>query len=121
MVKFLLDENLSYRTAVYLHTLGQEAKTVHEVGLSHTEDERIIQYALEHEYIVITFDIEYGYFFRMLRPHKVGIIVLRLEDQTVESANAALKRLLDDKIFDEEEHKISLVIVDETKIRVRKE
>ncbi|MBI4135552.1 DUF5615 family PIN-like protein [Candidatus Uhrbacteria bacterium] len=120
MVKFLLDENLSHETAAYLRTLGYNVHTVKEVGLVHTKDEQVIQYAAANGYLVVTFDVEYGYFFRIMSPHVLGIIVLRLENQTVEFVNAALRRLLDEHILDEDGNQKALIIVDENKIRVRK-
>ena len=120
MLKFLLDENLSHETAAYLRTLGYEAKAAKEVGLAHTKAESIIRYAVDRGYFIVTFDVEYGYFYRIFNPQALGIIVLRIENQTVESANAALKRLLDEKILEEEDNRKALIIIDETKIRVRK-
>jgi len=120
MVRFLLDENLSHETATYLRSLGYIAHTVREVGLVHTKDEQIIQYAAANGYLIVTFDVEYGYFFRIMSPHALGIVVLRIENQTVESVNAALKHLLDEHIFEEEDNQKALIIVDENKIRVRK-
>ncbi len=120
MLKFLLDENCSHETAAYLRAFGYDATTAFEEGLKRTDDEVIVQYAITHGCIIVTFDLDFGYLFRMLSPHTLGIIVLRLENQTIASANAALGRLLKGKILDEEENQTALIVVDESTIRVRK-
>ena len=43
--------------------------------------------------MIVTLDLDFGYLYRILSPHKVGIIILRLTNQTVESVNTALGRL----------------------------
>lgn len=120
MLKFLLDENCSHKTAAYLRTLGHEATTASEEGLGHTDDETIVQHAIKHDWIIVTFDLDFGYLFRILSPHTLGIVVLRLENQTVESANAALGRLLKENILNEEDNQKALIVIDENVIRVRK-
>ncbi|MBI2025955.1 MAG: DUF5615 family PIN-like protein, partial [Candidatus Levybacteria bacterium] len=67
--------------------------------------------------VIITFDLDFGEIYYFSEKGKVGIIVLRLKDQTVESVNKVL-----DKFFQEEVEKIaiekSLVVIDENRIRI---
>ena len=119
MLKLLLDANLSPKTAKFLQSLGYEATTVAQFQLGLADDETIVKYAAAHGHIIITFDLDFGYLFRFLFPYEVGIVVLRLENQTVEPANAALKRLLDTRLLDDDINQKALIVVDETTIRVR--
>ncbi|MDO8505738.1 MAG: DUF5615 family PIN-like protein [bacterium] len=121
MVRFLLDANLSHATAEYLNTLGYDAITVAHLHLEHADDESIVEYASVNEYILVTLDLDFGYLFRILSPHQVGIIILRLENQTVESVSAALHRLLDTRALDDVKNQKALIVVDEVTIRVRTE
>lgn len=115
--RFLLDENLSYETALYLQQLGYEAFTVAQLHLTQTDDEVIAQYALDHNLIIVSFDLDFGYLFQFRFPNKIGIVIIRLENQTVESVNATLKRLFDDPIFHDEKNYHSLIVADEKKTR----
>lgn len=121
MVRFLLDANLSHATADYLTTLGYEAITVAHLHLEHADDETIVEYAAQHGYILVTLDLDFGYLFRILSPHQVGIVILRLENQTIESINDALQRLLTKQVFDDIKNQQALIVVDETAIRIRVE
>ena len=121
MARFLLDANLSHATAEYLNILGYEALTVAHLHLAHADDETIVEYARVNEYILVTLDLDFGYLFRILSPHEVGIIILRLENQTVESINAALRRLLATHALEDEKNQKALIVVDEATIRVRTE
>lgn len=121
MLRFLLDANLSHETAKYLSTLGYEAKTVAHLHLERADDETIVEYAAEHGYILVTLDLDFGYLFRILSPHQVGIIILRLENQTVESVNSALHRLLTTGALDDVKNQKALIVVDEITIRIRRE
>ena len=121
MVRFLLDANLSHVTEKYLQTLGYEAITVAHLHLESADDETIVEYASEHGYILVTLDLDFGYLFRILSPHQVGIVILRLENQTIESVNSALRRLLDTHVLEDIKNQKALIVVDEATIRVRME
>lgn len=120
-MKFLLDENLSWETAESIRQLGYHAVTVSEVGLKHTDDKELVYYAANHGYILMTFDLDFGLLFRVFGKTKFGVIIFRLQDQTVESANKAVNRLLASRCLDEEINQTALVMVDEISIRVRRE
>lgn len=119
MPKFLLDANLSPETAIFMSGLGYDAKRVYDIGLGSADDETIAQYATTHNLMIVTFDLDFGHLFKLLAPHEVGIIILRLENQTVESVNAAVQRLLASNLFKEPENERALIIVEEATIRVR--
>ena len=120
MPRFLLDANLSILTAQYIRQLGHEVITTEELGLATADDKRIVSFAAENNYILITFDLDFGYLFHFFIEQQVGIIVLRLRDQTVESANLAVRRLLKSGTLDQLENTQALIVVDETTIRIHK-
>lgn len=119
MPKFLLDANLSPETVSFMRDLGHDAKRVHEIGLGDADDVTIVEYAAAHNLVIITFDLDFGHLFRLLTPHHVGIVILRLENQTVESVNTAIKRLLGGNVFKDPSNETALILVEETTIRVR--
>ena len=118
MVKFLLDANLSPRTRKHLTEKFSfdiiDLIIENKHGLT---DEEVIKFAKKEKRVIITFDLDFGEIYYFSERGKVGIIVLRIMDQTVESVNKVL-----DKFFQKEAKNIdlekSLVIIDDNKIRI---
>ena len=118
MVKFLLDANLSPRTRKHLTEKFSfdiiDLIIENKHGLT---DEEVIKFAKKEKRVIITFDLDFGEIYYFSERGKVGIIVLRIMDQTVESVNKVL-----DKFFQKEAKNIdlekSLVIIDDTKVRI---
>ncbi len=119
MTRLLLDANLSPRTAQFL-TQRFEFDTValSTIGLSHLDDFEVMAHTKVEDRILVTFDVDFGRLFHRYERGLVGIIVLRLADQTVASANRALERLFTDPAAEALVFERSLVIVDEIRIRV---
>lgn len=117
MLKFLLNANLSPETACFLRELGFDVKCLLEENLSTIDDEEVIGIAKKEGRIVITFDLDFGEIYHFREKGKVGIIVLRLHDQTVESVNAVLEQFFKDLEGQENELRKSLVIVEEDRYR----
>ena len=118
MVKFLLDANLSPKTREHLRKKFNfdiiDLITENKHGLT---DEKVIKLAKKEKRVIITFDLDFGEIYYFSERGKVGIIVLRIGNQTVESVNKAL-----DRFFKKEAKNIdlekSLVVIDEAKIRI---
>ena len=118
MLKLLLDANLSHKTRKYLEKKFDfnviDLITENKYGMT---DEQVIKLAKKEKRIIITFDLDFGEIYYFNERGKVGTIVLRLENQTVESVNKVL-----DKFFQKEAKNIdlerSLVVIDENKIRI---
>jgi predicted nuclease of predicted toxin-antitoxin system len=58
-MKLLLDENLSRRLVPFLQTLYPDSTQVALVGLEQAIDRAIWQYALEHNFAVVTKDADF--------------------------------------------------------------
>jgi len=118
VVKFLLDANLSPKTGEHLRKKFNfdiiDLITEGKYGLS---DEKVIKFAKKEKRVIITFDLDFGEIYYFSERGKVGIIVLRIMDQTVESVNKVLG-----KFFQKEAKNIdlekSLVVIDDNKIRI---
>ncbi|MDO8474026.1 MAG: DUF5615 family PIN-like protein [bacterium] len=120
MPKFLLDENLSHETAEFLNSLGYDTKIVAQFRLDGANDEKIAEKAATTSRILITLDLDFGEMYSLGIQKNLGVVVLRLRNQTVESINLALKTLLDSQILKQKENYRALIIVEEGKIRIRK-
>lgn len=119
-MKFLLDENISPRTAKFLKNLGYDAKTLDDFKMLGCENGEVVRLAIKENRIIITLDLTFGYRFYFLNRGKVGMLLLRLDDLTVENVNKVLKSFLE--LIQKEKRKIekNLVIVEEEGYRIIK-
>lgn len=118
MVKFLLDASLSPETSQFLKNLGYDTKDLISSNLYSISDEKIVKLAIKERRIIITFDLDFGELYHFKFKSKVGIIILRTRDQTVESVHKILKIFLQRKVIEKQKLEKSLIIVDETRFRV---
>lgn len=79
MLKFLLDANISYKTADFLNSLGYDAKTVAYFHLQKAEDIEIAKKAIKEKRILITLDLDFGEIFYFSTKDKFSVIVLKLK------------------------------------------
>ena len=118
MPKLLLNANLSHETASFLRNLGFNALCLSEEGLGAITDEEVVELAKKESRIIITFDLDFGQLYHFREEGKLGVVILRLKDQTVEVVNAVLKRFFEDFKGKEAQLQKSLVIVEEDRYRL---
>ena len=90
-MKFLLDQNLSPHTTLFLRSLGLNCIDMRDVGLAGKADTQIYTYALKHQCVIITFDQEFSYTY-LCKKDLEGLILLRLHPQTLELIHIILKQ-----------------------------
>ena len=115
MSKFLLDVNLSPETGAFLRkTFGFDVVRSTPPELP---DEAVVDLAKREQRVIITLDQDFGEIYYLRERGRVGVLVLRLRDQTVASVNRVLAAF-----FRTQAHDIdldtSLVVVDEYQMRV---
>jgi predicted nuclease of predicted toxin-antitoxin system len=113
--KFLLDVNMSPETQAFLReTFGFDVIRSSPPTLP---DEDIVKLAKQEQRVVITQDLDFGEIYYLRERGRLGVIVLRLTDQTVESVNRVLATF-----FRAQAEAIplstSLVVIDEHHFRV---
>ena len=59
-MKLLLDQNLSHRLCDRLADLGVTAVHVRSVGLEAADDARVWDYAAEHEFMIVSKDVDFN-------------------------------------------------------------
>lgn len=116
-MKFLLDQNLSPQTALFLKFLGINAVDVREVGLGGKEDDEIYAYAVRHRCVIITFDHEFAYKY-MFRGDLEGLIIIRLHPQTLHNIHEILKHFFES--VDKDKILKSISVLERGKFRMRK-
>lgn len=92
MPKFLIDENLSPKLAIYLRSLGYHASAVRDVKLTGFSDEEIVAWAKTYKHIVITRDIGFGYTYAV-KDIAFGLVLLRSKTDETQAFEDLLFRL----------------------------
>lgn len=82
-ILFLIDENLSPLLVGKFEQLGYKAVAVRDIGLRGADDTKIIQWAKEHNAVIITGDMDFGELWYWYYAGLIGIIVLRLHSQSL--------------------------------------
>lgn len=119
-IKFLLNANVSPLTAKFLREKGFDVVCILEENLGEIGDEEVVRLAKSDDRIIITSDLDFGLIFHKKEKGKIGVVILRLHSQTVESVNRALERFLKSGA-DFSKLAESLVIVTETIHRIYKD
>jgi predicted nuclease of predicted toxin-antitoxin system len=118
MISFLADENISPETADFLDALGYPCHSLRRDGPRRLKDGQIVALARQEGRVILTHDLDFGQIYYLAEKGEVGILVLRLRNQTVESVNAVLERFLKSDILNSVDLQQSLVVVSEFWYRV---
>jgi predicted nuclease of predicted toxin-antitoxin system len=115
-MRFLIDECTGPIVARWLREQGHDVFSVYEHARG-IDDDEIIEKALIENRILVTNDKDFGEkIFRDREPHK-GVILLRLDDERVNSKIGVIQRLLEnysDKLRD------NFIVVTEKRVRIVK-
>ena len=89
-MKFLLDENVSYRLCPYLKTAGHDAVHVGEIGLASTDDQIILRKACDQDRVLVTGDHDFVQLLFASGDTWPSVILVREVDALPSAALAAL-------------------------------
>lgn len=111
-MKLLLDQNISYKLLKPLSKLYTDVVQISRLGMGQTSDSMVWQYALTHDYAIVTFD---AYFAERnaLTGYPIKVIWLRCIDNSTEN----VLRLLTEnneliRNFNEDNNKNCLELMD---------
>jgi len=116
-MKFLSDECVYNTTTQLLRNWGHDVVTAQEADLAGKPDEDILAYAVKHKRVLITIDMDFSNIRRFPPKSYIGIIVLKIRPRIAEKIYKVLEQVLRD--VDGERLSKSLVIIDQSKYRVR--
>ena len=105
-------------TVAFLRKHGHEAVRLPEVGLERRSDADIIAYAMRHEQVVLTFDLDYPALLALNPSSRASAIIFRTLNAEPEWINQRLSEslaLLTDALTEG-----AIVVVDDHRIRVRR-
>ena len=116
-MKFLLDQNISPRTASHLKSIGLDAAHINEFGMGGASDEEIYKFAADKKFILVTFDHEFSY--RFISDRRLpGLVLLRVHPQTLEILHPVLEDFFKKIKLSEIEN--SIVVVERDRFRIKK-
>jgi len=114
----LIDANLSPEIAVFLRvTLGLDAVHLKERGLAALPDGDVLLLAKQEGRVIVTCDLDFGEIYGRWERGRIGVIVLRLENQAPTSVNPVLARFFRHEAADIN-LATSLVVLDGKRTRV---
>ncbi len=116
--KFLIDQNISYKTASFIKGLGFDVKTLGDAGLKGKSDTDIVSFAKREEMVIITFDKDFGEIYYFSEKGNITVIVLYLDDQTVENVNFIVGKFLSSANSNLIKNKLSIVYKDRVRLIV---
>jgi predicted nuclease of predicted toxin-antitoxin system len=79
-MKLLIDMNLSPRWVTSLNQAGWEAVHWSSVGKSNELDSEIMHYAAQHNYVVLTHDLDFSAILAATHGEKPSVVQIRTED-----------------------------------------
>jgi len=116
-MRLFADECVYSTTVNLLRSWGQDTKTAQEVGLAGKPDEEILAFAIAQKRVLITIDMDFSNIRHYLPESHTGIIVMKIRPRVADRVHAVLQQLLNS--IDEKDLNKSLVIVDQSKYRIR--
>jgi predicted nuclease of predicted toxin-antitoxin system len=112
----LIDENVPRSVVEWLKKKGMKVKGVFDVGLKGARDEKVAEYAVKHNMVILTLDADFAYIYHNVFRGSLTVIVVRVKpptpDNIIEVLNTTLKKM------SLEEFQKKLVIIAKKKIRI---
>lgn len=117
-MRFLADAGISPKTVEFLNQLGHETVHARTLGLERVTDRQLVEYALAHSSVILTFDLDFGDVLALGVLDKPSVVICRLSDQRPESVNRRLTSVLRERVADLESG--ALILVEDARYRIRK-
>lgn len=122
MSRFLLYANLSPRNCEHLvKAFKFDAIDLISIGLSHLDDDQVVELAKQTSRVIITQDMDFGRLYYRYQRGQIGVIVLRLRNQSIDAVDTILNRFFNDPGTIAIDLERSLVVIDESRVRVQTE
>lgn len=116
-MKLLVDMNLSPRWVSKLASEGFEAVHWSSVGNANAMDSDIMRFALQNDFVVLTYDLDFSAILAVTHGEKPSVVQLRIDDLSLEGAGARVISTL--KQIQPELERGALVSIGSQRTRVR--
>ncbi|MEM1214408.1 MAG: DUF5615 family PIN-like protein [Bacteroidota bacterium] len=117
MMLFLADENIPKKSYELLIENGVDVKHITSEGLASISDKKVIDFAIEENRVIITFDSDFGELIFRLDYKPTGVIYFRWKAFRPNEPGEYLLELIEEK---QVEFIGYLTVIDRNKIRQRK-
>jgi len=118
--KFLADENISPLTVKHIRKLGFDISDLIERNKRGIINGKLIELAVRENRVILTQDLDFGEMFYFSGKKEFGVIVIRVKSPTVEKINLVIEKFIEEIDLNKVDLTKSLIILDETKYRIRK-
>lgn len=118
-MRFLIDMCMDVRVVKWLQDQGHDATHLREEGLQRLPNGEIFVKAISENRIVLTFDLDFGEIAALSEGKKTSVIVFRLRNTRISHVIDRLSEVLSDSNSRGALAKGALVIVEESRHRVR--
>lgn len=117
-MKILLDENIPPVFVEKIKTIYPDSIDIYDINYSGKSDKQIYEYLMDHQYVLLTFDLDFADI-RKFPPENVeGIIVLRFRNKKI--LNLMTNTISYLSKLNKLDYKGSLVIFQNSGIRIKK-
>ncbi len=116
-MRLLIDMNLSPAWVPILHAAGYEVLHWSTIGARNADDRLIFEWAYEHNYVIVTLDLNFGTLLAQTNSTKPSVIQIRREDVGPESLAPILFDIIDR--YSKPLELGALIVVEESKLRIR--
>jgi predicted nuclease of predicted toxin-antitoxin system len=116
-MKILIDMNLSSKWVEALVEAGHEPVHWATVGSPSAADDELMAWALEHEFVVLTFDLDFGSILAATHAQGPSVIQLRSQDVTPDVFREMIFHVLRES--EQELRRGALISIDRNRHRVR--
>lgn len=116
-MNFLLDENISPSLCQAFEQLGHQAVHSKSVSLIGSPDDKVVEFALSNDFIIVTHDLDYGRIVALSGLAKPSVLTIRMQ-----KLNMQLMRRMISENFNTISQllgKGALVTIDETSLRYK--
>lgn len=93
-------------------------RDVYETGLAAAEDDRLIDFAIRENRVLVTLDLDFGETYYLSRRGQFGVIVVRARPAAVEKVTMVLTNFLKSVDLEGQGLSRSLVVINEKRFRV---
>ena len=116
-MKILIDMNISPLWVEVLQGRGWKAVHWSAIGNPSARDAEILEYAKQHDYVVLTHDLDFSAILAVTRAKTPSVIQVRTQDVLSEQFRDTLTGAL--RQFESELAAGALIVIDETRSRAR--
>jgi len=117
-MRLLIDMNLSPRWVGLLNGAGIEAAHWSTIGAHDAPDPAIMAYAAQHDYVVLTHDLDFGAILAATQGEKPSVAQIRAEDVSPDAIGVQVVAALRQMVVELQDGALLTIDMNRTRLRV---